>query len=100
MCGITGLLTRAHAPSDMVSCVAAMTRTLTHRGPDSEGTWIDIHAGIALGHRRLAVIDLSPAGHQPMTSASGRYVLVFNGEIYNFLDLLDEVADAGEVALR
>jgi asparagine synthase (glutamine-hydrolysing) len=77
-----------------------MTRTLSHRGPDSEGTWVDIPAGIALGHRRLAVIDLSPAGHQPMMSASGRYVLVFNGEIYNFLDLLEEVAGEGEVALR
>ncbi len=100
MCGITGFLTRTDAGSDAVACVTAMTRTLTHRGPDSEGTWTDMPAGIALGHRRLAVVDLSPAGHQPMVSASGRYVLVFNGEIYNFLDLREELAGDGALAFH
>jgi len=71
-----------------------MTGTLAHRGPDSHGTWIDRSAGVALGHRRLAIVDLSPAGHQPMVSASGRYVIVFNGEIYNFLDLRKELESA------
>jgi asparagine synthase (glutamine-hydrolysing) len=87
MCGITGFLTRTAAGPDAVACVTGMTRTLNHRGPDSEGTWVDHAAGVALGHRRLAVVDLSCAGNQPMISASGRYVIVFNGEIYNFLDL-------------
>jgi asparagine synthase (glutamine-hydrolysing) len=72
-----------------------MTGTLAHRGPDSHDTWIDRSAGIALGHRRLAIVDLSPAGHQPMVSASGRYVIVFNGEIYNFFDLRKELESTG-----
>lgn len=61
-----------------------MASTLTHRGPDDSGEWCDPAAGVAFGFRRLSIIDLSPAGHQPMISASGRYVIVFNGEIYNF----------------
>src|SRR5438552_11382156 len=88
MCGITGFLTRTAAVGpDPAACVTSMTRTLAHRGPDREGTWVDRSAGIALGHRRLSVVDLSPAGNQPIVSASGRYVTVFNGEIYNFLEL-------------
>lgn len=64
-----------------------MTDTMTRRGPDDGGYWCDPDAGIALGHRRLAIIDLSPAGHQPMAAASGRFMIVFNGEIYNHLEL-------------
>jgi len=64
-----------------------MTNTLFHRGPDAGGRWLDEDCGIALGHRRLAIIDLSPAGQQPMTSASSRFVLIFNGEIYNYAEL-------------
>jgi asparagine synthase (glutamine-hydrolysing) len=67
--------------------VTAMADAIIHRGPDSSGKWVDDVTGIALGHRRLAIVDLSPAGHQPMASASGNYVLVFNGEIYNHGDL-------------
>lgn len=94
MCGITGFWTRTSAPPEAAAWVTRMTRTLAHRGPDSDGAWYDLRAGIALGHRRLAVVDLSPAGHQPMFSATGRYAIVFNGEIYNFLDLRKELEDA------
>ena len=64
---------------------------MRHRGPDSEGYWLDERGCVALGHRRLAVIELSPAGNQPMASASGRYHLILNGEIYNHEDLRREV---------
>jgi asparagine synthase (glutamine-hydrolysing) len=72
-----------------------MTRTIAHRGPDDSGTWIDPAAGVALGHRRLSVLDLSPAGHQPMVSSSRRYTIVYNGEIYNYRDLRAEIEAAG-----
>lgn len=79
----------------MHDLVGRMAATLRHRGPDDGGTWVDAAAGLALGHRRLAVLDLSPAGHQPMVSACGRYVLALNGEIYNHLDLRAALAAAG-----
>jgi asparagine synthase (glutamine-hydrolysing) len=72
-----------------------MADTLIHRGPDDAGVWVDEHVGLALGHRRLAILDLSPAGHQPMVSASGRYVIAFNGEIYNHLALRDDLQKVG-----
>lgn len=98
MCGIAGILGSCEGVSNR-SIVAAMMRRIRHRGPDSSGVWADDSANVAFGHRRLAVIDLSPAGHQPMVSASGRTVLVFNGEIYNFAELRRELVAAG-VALR
>jgi len=72
-----------------------MVNTLHHRGPDDSGAWADVAAGIALGHRRLAIVDLSPEGHQPMRSVCGRYVISFNGEIYNFRALRRELEGAG-----
>jgi asparagine synthase (glutamine-hydrolysing) len=84
MCGIAGVLGGQAVDT---ATVTRMARVLAHRGPDDEGTWVDAEAGIALGHRRLSIIDLSPAGHQPMHSPSGRYVLTFNGEIYNYREL-------------
>src|SRR5690349_678987 len=81
MCGIAGVL---GGPKVEAETVLRMTRALAHRGPDDEGVWLDSEARIGLGHRRLSVIDLSLAGHQPMLSPAGRYVLTFNGEIYNF----------------
>ena len=85
MCGITGFIQGAGAASEELrQRCQAMTDTIVHRGPDGDGVWVDAEANIALGHRRLSIIDLSEAGAQPMVAASGRYVVSFNGEIYNF----------------
>lgn len=82
MCGIAGFLGFASL-SDPATTLKQMTARLQHRGPDAQGLWLDKDAQIALGHRRLAIVDLSAAGEQPMTSACGRYICIFNGEIYN-----------------
>jgi asparagine synthase (glutamine-hydrolysing) len=96
MCGIAGFWQPPGENVDrMTERVRQMAATLRHRGPDDEGSWIDPDAGVALGFRRLAILDLSPSGHQPMTSADERYTLVFNGEIYNYKDLKAELATAG-----
>src|SRR5689334_13660340 len=88
MCGITGFLTSAaETEFEVKMVVVRMADQLVHRGPDDSGVWVDREAGVALGHRRLSILDLSPDGHQPMHSESGRYVIVFNGEVYNFEDL-------------
>jgi asparagine synthase (glutamine-hydrolysing) len=93
MCGISGLLLPGHGRDTLVPAVEAMTRTLAHRGPDGEGAWCA--PGVALAHRRLAILDLSPAGAQPMRSASGRFTVTFNGEIYNFRELRAALAGRG-----
>ena len=85
MCGITGFWA-PRAPASPEALLASMNSALRHRGPDGEGAW-SAPPGIHLAHRRLAIIDLSPAGHQPMKSASGRFVITFNGEVYNFSEL-------------
>ncbi len=77
-----------------------MADALRHRGPDSSGAWLDETSGVALSHRRLSIIDLSPAGHQPMASPDGRYLLTYNGEIYNHLDLRRELEAAGAIEWR
>lgn len=87
MCGIVGLMETGLASEQWISLLQAMTSSLAHRGPDDSGYWYDVRAGVGLGNRRLAIVDLSPLGHQPMESASGRYQLTYNGEVYNFLDL-------------
>src|SRR5262245_27946058 len=93
MCGLTGFLDASgRMRSDaMHAAVLRMAGTLRHRGPDDDGTWVDEYARFALGHRRLAILDLSSQGHQPMSSACGRFVIVFNGEIYNFVSLRREL---------
>ena len=88
MCGLAGFVQRGGFPSPEGERIASkMADMIAHRGPDDAGVWIDGHAGVALASRRLAVIDLSAAGHQPMCSHSGRYVIAFNGEIYNHQEL-------------
>lgn len=97
MCGIVGYIdpTKRATTEQLGETVETMSRTLAHRGPDDAGTWIDAEAGIALGHRRLSIIDLSAEGHQPMRSGSGRYVIAYNGEVYNFRELRAELEAAG-----
>lgn len=94
MCGIAGFLSKSPtAESDTV--VRRMAGALRHRGPDDAGAWSDAKAAIALGHCRLSIVDLSSAGHQPMASAGGRFVMAFNGEIYNHLEIRAELESAG-----
>ena len=89
MCGIAGYLAMSGSGMDETAPVTlkSMADSIVSRGPDDFGFWHDSESGIGLAHRRLSIIDLSAAGHQPMASATGRYVIVFNGEIYNHLDL-------------
>lgn len=94
MCGICGFLNGEHVRASE-STLARMTDTISHRGPDAHGGWRDETRGIALGHRRLAIVELSPLGAQPMHSASGRWVLSYNGEVYNFRVLADELRSFG-----
>jgi len=81
----------------MESIIREMNKSISHRGPDSSGVWIDRDQGVYLGHQRLSILDCSPAGHQPMQSFSGRFVLVYNGEIYNHLEIRDVIEDEGGV---
>jgi asparagine synthase (glutamine-hydrolysing) len=96
MCGFAGLLTTVGFGRDELAMhVARMIAPLVHRGPDDSGVWADAPTGIALGFRRLAILDLSPSGHQPMWSPSRRFVMVFNGELYNFTELRVELEARG-----
>ncbi len=97
MCGICGFfdISASTAPAELDGIVTRMAAAIAHRGPDDSGTWSDASRGLALGHRRLSIIDLSPAGHQPMSSSDGRFVIVFNGEVYNFRALREELETLG-----
>ena len=97
MCGIAGFinLKRRFGPDALTAIASRMADRLSHRGPDDRGVWIDAEAGVAFGHTRLAIIDLSPAGAQPMISRCGRFVLSYNGEIYNAPELRAELEQAG-----
>src|SRR5690554_2842132 len=92
MCGITGILTQNFAEANKDIC-AQMTRVLSHRGPDGEGVYSS--GPVVLGHRRLAIIDLTETGHQPMASDDGRVVVTYNGEVYNFRELRAELEGNG-----
>src|SRR6202142_4349175 len=98
MCGIAGIWDQRarSAPEALVNATQRMTDALRHRGPDAGDVWYDAAAGLALGPRRLSIIDLSPAGAQPMVSACGRFVISYNGEIYNAEDLRPELRAAGK----
>ena len=97
MCGIAGFLaTQANAsPEQLTATVAAMAVSLQHRGPDDQGVWVDAECGVAFSHRRLSIIDLSPAGHQPMVSADGRFVLNYNGEVYSYREIRRDLEARG-----
>ena len=92
MCGIAGFCGN---PANWKENIERMNKRMYHRGPDSGGIWANEDASVVLGHRRLSIVDLSENGVQPMQSASGRYMCVFNGEIYNFKPLRKELIDAG-----
>jgi asparagine synthase (glutamine-hydrolysing) len=96
MCGLTGIFTSRDWTDERLTAVTTrMSDTIAHRGPDDSGAWVDGAAGIALGFRRLSIVDLSPLGHQPMESASHRFVVTFNGEVYNHRDLRRELESVG-----
>ncbi|MBT4036256.1 MAG: asparagine synthase (glutamine-hydrolyzing) [Candidatus Marinimicrobia bacterium] len=97
MCGISGFFNSRSSlsKSEMESRISSMSMTLSHRGPDDYGIWVDQTVGVALGHQRLSIVDLSAAGHQPMSSRDGRYVIVYNGEIYNAQELKNDLVSDG-----
>ena len=94
MCGFTGFITTDQSVLTRAeTTVKKMALAMKHRGPDDAGAWVEASSGIALGFRRLSILDLSSAGHQPMLSLSGRFVLTFNGEIYNHNELRELLSD-------
>src|ERR1039457_1516157 len=97
MCGIAGFLDLGcrSGTQELAALAGAMAGKLAHRGPDASGVFVDAEAGIAFGHTRLAIIDLSPAGAQPMHSSCGRSVITYNGEIYNAAELRPELERLG-----
>ncbi|MFU0507707.1 asparagine synthase (glutamine-hydrolyzing) [Pseudaminobacter sp. NGMCC 1.201702] len=100
MCGIVGFRDASGSVGSAQEVVRRMAMRILHRGPDDDGVWTDGETGIALAQRRLAIVDLSPSGHQPMFSACGRYVIVFNGEIYNHASIRAELDQQGRFAWR
>jgi asparagine synthase (glutamine-hydrolysing) len=96
MCGLAGFFTRRQQNADEMRGIASrMSDAIVHRGPDDRGVWVDDQAGIALAFRRLSIVDLSAEGHQPMRSASGRFTIIFNGEVYNHRDLSRALRSSG-----
>src|SRR5690242_21909347 len=97
MCGIAGFITGASngIAREFAEVSSAMDASLQHRGPDDHGTWMDEASGVALVFRRLSILDLSSAGHQPMISADGRFVIVYNGEVYSHQAIAAELTARG-----
>src|SRR5919202_4950766 len=96
MCGIAGLLSPSGSKEKIENLIQRMQKVLRHRGPDDQGIYISTDRQAALAHTRLSILDLSPAGHQPMSTADGRYWITFNGEIYNFQELRHTLISQGE----
>ncbi len=94
MCGIAGYISKSRVAEEVIY---SMLESIKHRGPDSDGTWQDTQTNVVLGHKRLAILDLSESGHQPMISHSGRYVITLNGEIYNYLELKSEIESENNI---
>jgi len=95
MCGIVGMLGCDQPLANGENILKKMADTLIHRGPDDQGIWFDPKARVGLAHRRLAIIDLSYEGHQPMFSETGRFIIVYNGEVYNFREMKKELENLG-----
>ena len=87
MCGISGIISNSYSKPELIQECNLMKDKITHRGPDDSGIWVENESGVAMAHNRLSIIDLSKSGHQPMKSISGRYIISFNGEIYNYLEI-------------
>lgn len=96
MCGISGFLSKGYRSEDALGVLRKMNQSLIHRGPDDHGQWFEPEMGLGFAHRRLSIVDLSPHGHQPMSSISGRFVIVYNGEVYNFQELRRELDESGD----
>src|SRR5690242_15228103 len=96
MCGIVGLMMSGAERADALEDLArGMSTLIRYRGPDDDGVWSESSAGVALGFRRLSIIDLSAAGHQPMRSSTGRFTMVFNGEVYNYREIASDLTAEG-----
>jgi asparagine synthase (glutamine-hydrolysing) len=100
MCGIAGFFSHKLDVESSQRIIISMTQQITRRGPDDSGYWVDEETGIRFGHRRLSILDLSPSGHQPMESKSGRFVIIFNGEIYNYNEIKLELKESGVINWR
>lgn len=102
MCGIIGFWQKTQncSKDSLKNEIIKMTDALTHRGPDDAGVWVEKKEELAFGHRRLSILDLSPLGHQPMKSFNDRYVIVYNGEIYNYKELKKEIGNDFNVKFR
>ena len=96
MCGIAGIIKLNPNNGNLEAKIKKMQTALQHRGPDDAGVYISTDKQTALAHTRLSILDLSPAGHQPMSTSDGRYLITFNGEIYNFQELRENLISQGE----
>lgn len=99
MCGVAGFIHPGVSRDDSLARLGAMLKTIYHRGPDDWGMWADDSHSVTLGHRRLSILDLSPAGYQPMASACGRFVVVYNGEIYNHIELREDLKKSNQLPI-